>query len=289
MSVSFQRLLIILFSLILIVAALILILTNSKKNIVFFYTPSELIKSGGKINEKVRIGGFVKQNSIKKISIPNEHTTFIVTDNENDINVEYNGILPDMFKEKQGAVVEGILVKKNRINANKVFAKHDENYMPATIKKQLEETNYWKKNYSLSDLSYEKIPEFTTKNLIDDNLILTSDDIKDKITLINFFASWCLPCMIEHPLLIDLKNNFPRLTIIGINHKDKKEDAVKYLSTNGNPYSFVGVDFNGKIGLEFGVFGLPETYLTNSVGDIIYKLTGPLSNEIIQKEIIPNL
>ena len=289
MSVRFQRLLIILFSLILTAGALILILNNSKKNIVFFYTPSELIEAGNKINQQVRIGGFVKENSINRISTPNEHITFIVTDNENDIFVEYNGILPDMFREKQGTVIEGILIKKNKINANKVFAKHDENYMPASIKKQLKESDYWRKDYSLNNLSYGKIPEFTTRSLTDNNLILTNNDIKKKITLINFFASWCLPCMVEHPLLMNLKNNFPQLTIVGINHKDKKKDAVKFLSTNGNPYSFVGIDLDGMIGLGFGVFGLPESYLTNSLGDIIYKHTGPLSNKVIQKEIIPNL
>ena len=289
MSVRFQRLLIIIISLIFISAALILILTNSKKNIIFFYTPSELIKSDKKIDQQVRIGGFVKQDSIKKISTPKEYITFIMTDNENDIYVEYNGILPDLFREKQGAVVEGILINKNKIIANKVFAKHDENYMPASIKKQLKASDYWQKNYSLNNLSYEKIPIFSTKNLIDNNLILTNYDIKDKITLINFFASWCLPCKIEHSLLMDLKNNFPELTILGINHKDKKEDAVKFLSDSGNPYSFVGVDLDGMIGLEFGVFGLPETYLTNSLGDIIYKHSGPLSKEIIIKKIVPKL
>ena len=145
MSVRFQRLLIILFSLTLIAGALFLILTNSKKNIVFFYTPTELIKAGAIIDQQVRIGGFVKQNSIKKISKPNANIVFIVTDNENDIHVEYNGILPDMFREKQGAVVEGVLINKNKINANKVFAKHDENYMPASIKKQLKDSIIGKK------------------------------------------------------------------------------------------------------------------------------------------------
>ena len=212
-----------------------------------------------------------------------------MTDNENDIHVEYNGILPDMFREKQGAVVEGILIKKNKINADKVFAKHDENYMPASIKKQLKDSDYWKTDYLLSNLSYEKIPKFSTKNLFDNKLLLTNDDINNKITLINFFASWCLPCKTEHPFLMDLKNNFPELIILGIDHKDKKEDAVKFLSDNGNPYTFVGVDLDGMIGLEFGVFGLPETYLINSSGDIVYKHTGPLSKKVIKKEIVPKL
>ena len=159
--------------------------------------------------------------------------------------------------------------------------------MPASIKKQLQDSNYWKKNYSF--LKYEKIPEFSSYSLLDKNNILTNNDIVNKITLINFFASWCLPCKTEHPLLMDLKNNFPELIILGINHKDKKEDAVKFLSDNGNPYTFVGIDLDGMIGLEFGVFGLPETYLTNSSGDIIYKHTGPLTKGVIKKEIATKL
>ena len=147
MTFRYQRLLIILVSLILIAGALILILTNSKKNIVFFYTPSELIESDKTINQKIRIGGLVKKNSVKSILTSKNHITFIITDNENDIFVEYEGILPDMFRENQGIVVEGVLVKKNKINAKTVFAKHDENYMPTSIKKQLKETDYWGKKY----------------------------------------------------------------------------------------------------------------------------------------------
>ena len=175
MSVRFQRLLIILFSLILTAGELILILNNSKKNIVFFYTPSELIEAGNKINQQVRIGGFVKENSINRISTPNEHITFIVTDNENDIFVEYNGILPDMFREKQGTVIEGTLIKRNTIKAQKVFAKHDENYMPASIKKQLETSNYWKKNYFSN--TFEQIPKFTSESLTNKKNIITNNDV----------------------------------------------------------------------------------------------------------------
>ena len=100
-----------------------------------------------KINQKFRNGGFVKQNSVKRTSTTNHHITFIVTDNKNNIVVEYEGILPDLFSEGQGTVIEGILGKNNILNAEKVFAKHDENYMPASIKEQLKSANYWQKNY----------------------------------------------------------------------------------------------------------------------------------------------
>ena len=147
MTLRLQRILIIILSLSLVSVAVILILKNSKKNIIFFYTPSELIESNLSINQKVRIGGFVKNNSLKVFSTNNNYFTFIVTDEKNDIEVEFEGILPNLFKEGQGTVVEGILAKNDLIKAEKVFAKHDENYMPAPIKKQLKQANYWKKNY----------------------------------------------------------------------------------------------------------------------------------------------
>ena len=145
MSLRFQRLFVILFSLIFITFALILILNNSKKNIIFFYTPTELYQEN-ELNNKIRIGGYVKENSIQELN-SKDSITFIITDNKNDILVEYKGILPDLFREKQGAVVEGILITKNKIKAARVFAKHDENYMPSSIKKQVEESKYWKKEY----------------------------------------------------------------------------------------------------------------------------------------------
>ena len=115
MSPRFQRLLIIIISLIFFIFAIFLILFNSKNNLIYFYTPSELIDSKTKIHQKIRIGGFVKKGSI--------------------------------YREEQGVVVEGNLVKKNKINAISVFAKHDENYIPASIKKELENKKYWKKKY----------------------------------------------------------------------------------------------------------------------------------------------
>ena len=146
MTIRFQRLIIILLSLTLISGAAILILINSKNNIVFFYTPSELMKLNVDKNKIIRIGGIIKKNSIQK-GLNDTSVRFIITDNQKDIFVEYKGILPDLFREKQGAVVEGILINDNEIKAKRVLAKHDENYMPASIKKQLEEIDYWQKDY----------------------------------------------------------------------------------------------------------------------------------------------
>jgi cytochrome c-type biogenesis protein CcmE len=145
MSVRFQRLLIILLSLIFISISIGLILINSKNNLIFFFTPTELINSNTKVNDKIRIGGIIKEKSI--ISLDNNKYNFIVMDNYNSIEVTYSGLLPDLFKEGQGAVIEGKLLKNNLVEAFTVFAKHDENYMPKSIKQQLEKNEYWKKNY----------------------------------------------------------------------------------------------------------------------------------------------
>jgi len=261
-----------------------LILINSKNNLIFFFTPSELAESTIKINQKVRIGGFVKKNSIKNIFNDVNSIVFVITDNKKDIIVKYKGILPNLFTEGQGAVVEGTLIEKNKLKAEKVFAKHDENYMPKSIKKQLEENYYWKTDYFSED-----IPQFNIVSLIDETKILSNQDINNKLSLINFFASWCAPCKTEHPLFIKLKNQFPELLIIGINYKDNKDDAINFLNMEGNPYNFVGNDYNGNIGLEFSILGLPETILTNKQGEIIFKHMGPLTKDIVKNNIIPFL
>ena len=132
-------------------------------------------------------------------------------------------------------------------------------------------------------------PLFKTVSLYDLNKNIITKDLKDKKVLINFFASWCLPCKVEHPLFFDLSKEFPDLYILGFNHKDKAEDAKNYLLEEGNPYDLIGVDSDGMIALEFGVFGLPETFLINEKGKIIYKFMGPLTKEIIKNEIKPLL
>ena len=146
MTLRFQRLILILITLVILLSAVLLILFNSKKNIIFFYTPSELIESNHPLQKVVRVGALVEEGSLKK-TIPNTYE-FNITDNLTSLRVIYQGLLPNLFREGQGVVIEGILLETNFIQANTVFAKHDENYMPVSIKKELEKNEYWKKNYS---------------------------------------------------------------------------------------------------------------------------------------------
>ena len=145
MSLRFQRLNLILLTLAMLAAAILLILFNTKQNIVFFYTPSELLENKIALDKKLRIGGYVKKSSFVEKSLNNYE--FRITDNSNDLVIFYKGILPDLFREEQGIVVEGLIDKNNNIVASKVYAKHDENYMPASIKKELEKNKQWKKDY----------------------------------------------------------------------------------------------------------------------------------------------
>ncbi|MDC0045247.1 cytochrome c maturation protein CcmE [Pelagibacteraceae bacterium] len=145
MSLRFQRLLLILFSLVMILGAVLLILFNARENISYFYTPSEIRVANIDLNENIRMGGFIEKDSLNKIS--SSSFNFKITDNNNSINVVYNGILPDLFREGQGAVIEGFFKNKETFNATSVFAKHDENYMPSSIKKGIEKSGFWNKKY----------------------------------------------------------------------------------------------------------------------------------------------
>ena len=145
MSLRFQRLLLIILTLVIILSAVLLILYNARENVSYFYTPSEIDKSEITINKIIRIGGFVENDSFNKIS--SSKFKFRITDEKASILVTFNGILPDLFREGQGAVIEGAFVDNNIFNATNVFAKHDENYMPASIKEDLKDTGYWNKKY----------------------------------------------------------------------------------------------------------------------------------------------
>ena len=114
------------------------ILIVLQDNILFFYTPSEILQKNLKLNEKVRLGGLVEENSFTR---NNTKINFIITDLKKNIEVTYEGILPDLFREGQGVIVKGYL-QNNIFKATEVFAKHDENYMPPEIKKKLKRYSF---------------------------------------------------------------------------------------------------------------------------------------------------
>ena len=106
--------------------------------------------------------------------------------------------------------------------------------------------------------------------------------------VVNFFASWCVPCRIEHPLLMRLSQQ-DHVPIYGIAYKDKPEDAAKLLAQMGDPYRRIGLDQNGRTGLDFGVYGVPETYVIDRDGHIRKRFVGPLTPEQVRDELLPLL
>ena len=133
-------------------------------------------------------------------------------------------------------------------------------------------------NYNTSSLINKKAPEFKIISFDNSNFFTRDDIKKNNYTLINFWASWCAPCKIEHPILMKLSQT-KNLVILGINFKDKEPQAKTFLSELGNPYDLLAKDKNGKQSVRFGVYGIPESILINKDLMIIQKFVGPLSFE----------
>ncbi|WP_026620141.1 cytochrome c biogenesis protein CcmG, thiol:disulfide interchange protein DsbE [Ensifer sp. WSM1721] len=115
---------------------------------------------------------------------------------------------------------------------------------------------------------------------------LTDAAVKGKLTLVNVWASWCVPCRQEHPIILELSKD-PRLTVVGINYKDRNDNALRFLGELGNPFSAIGVDPNGKAAIDWGVYGIPESYLVGADGTILYKRVGPFDEKSLKEGLMP--
>ncbi len=131
-------------------------------------------------------------------------------------------------------------------------------------------------NYNTSSLINKNTPEFKIISFDGSNYFTRDDIKKNNYTLINFWASWCAPCKVEHPILMKLSRT-KNLVILGINFKDKELQAKTFLSELGNPYDLLAKDKNGKHSVKFGIYGIPESILINKELLIIQKFVGPLS------------
>ncbi len=138
------------------------------------------------------------------------------------------------------------------------------------------------------------VPDFTLTPLDglkgEDGAAVPSFDAADlatgQPTIVNIFASWCVPCLQEHPLLMALAEE-PGLRIFAINYKDDPASARRFLGRYGNPFARVGTDRSGRVAIDFGVYGVPETYVISSDGKIAYRHVGPLTEEAIATKILP--
>ncbi len=144
--------------------------------------------------------------------------------------------------------------------------------------------------YNTNVLIGKKIPNINLEYYDENKFYKEYDLKKNNFTLINFWASWCAPCRIEHPLLIQLSKE-KNLKLLGVNFKDKKTQADKFLNDLGNPYDFLTKDEKGKQSVTFGIYGIPESILVNKELVIIKKFVGPLSADDLSliKEIINQL
>lgn len=114
----------------------------------------------------------------------------------------------------------------------------------------------------------------------------TNRDMLGRVVLVNFFASWCVPCRIEHPVLMGL-GPAASVPVVGIAYKDKAADAIGFLNEYGNPYVAIALDQSGRTGIDFGVYGVPETYVVDKRGIIRLRHVGPLTAESVAREILP--
>ena len=129
-------------------------------------------------------------------------------------------------------------------------------------------------------------PDFNLAGLIDPARGLARKDVGGGVTLVNFFASWCAPCREEQPGLMVLARQ-PGITLDGIAYKDKPADSRHFLDNFGNPYRRIGIDQLGTAAIDFGVYGVPETYIVDGSGHIRYRHVGPLGERDVNRKILP--
>ena len=115
---------------------------------------------------------------------------------------------------------------------------------------------------------------------------LTTEDLRGRVALVNFFASWCAPCRLEHPLLMRLAAE-RRVALYGVSYKDAAADSRRFLAQLGDPYAAIGWDGDGRVAIDWGVYGVPETFVVDRAGRIRHRHVGPLSEETLAKVLVP--
>ncbi len=137
-----------------------------------------------------------------------------------------------------------------------------------------------------SPLVGKPAPPFRVPQLTEPDKTFSPEDMKGKVWLLNVWASWCVACREEHPLLVQLSQS-QVAPLVGLDYKDKREDGLGMLNRAGNPYGVVAFDGDGRVGIDYGVYGVPETYVIDKAGTIRYKQIGPITPEALQKKILP--
>jgi len=137
-----------------------------------------------------------------------------------------------------------------------------------------------------SPLIEKPAPEFRLPELHDSSRIISKADLKGQVSLLNVWASWCVACRQEHPWLMGL-SAAGAVPVYGLNYKDERSDAIEWLGKLGNPYRAIAADRDGRVGIDWGVYGVPETFVIDQRGIIRYKHIGPLDGEALQDVVLP--
>jgi cytochrome c biogenesis protein CcmG/thiol:disulfide interchange protein DsbE len=137
-----------------------------------------------------------------------------------------------------------------------------------------------------SPLINKPAPAFQLPQLHEPTKTFSAQEMRGKVWLLNVWASWCVSCREEHPVLLDLARS-GAVPLYGLNYKDQRTDALAWLSELGDPYLLSAADLDGRVGIDYGVYGAPETYLIDREGIIRFKFIGPLTPDVIQKQILP--
>ncbi|KAA6204950.1 MAG: DsbE family thiol:disulfide interchange protein [Candidatus Tokpelaia sp.] len=130
------------------------------------------------------------------------------------------------------------------------------------------------------------LPAAGTKAATAAKQLFDSNNFKGRVTLVNFWGSWCPPCREEHPFLMSLADN-PAFRLVGVNYKDSSDNAKRFLGNFGNPFSLIGFDKNGHAAIDWGVYGPPETFVLDKGGIILYRFIGPMNEAAFREKILP--
>jgi cytochrome c biogenesis protein CcmG, thiol:disulfide interchange protein DsbE len=139
-----------------------------------------------------------------------------------------------------------------------------------------------------SPLIDKSAPAFSLPLLSDPAQQLAAEQLKGQVWVLNGWASWCTPCVAEHPYVTQLALN-SGVKVIGLNYKDKPQDALNWLQKNGNPYSSVVADREGRVAIDYGMYGMPETFVIDKTGVIRFKHIGPITAQVLQDKLLPLL
>jgi len=131
-------------------------------------------------------------------------------------------------------------------------------------------------------------PEFSLPTLQDPTKTLSTADLKGQISLVNIWATWCPGCRTEHGFLMELASS-NTIPIYGIDYRDNRADALRWLEQLGNPYVATGFDEDGRVGIDWGAYGAPETFLISAEGTVLYRFAGPLNWTLWKQEFVPRI